>query len=133
MKTTFPILKIHWLVLLCCALLGACNTDKLAGEVPEGCDEFVSYNDQIKTIIDNNCAYSGCHVGSGYPPGDYRTFDGLRPFLSDDLFKKYVIDLKDDPELGMPPSYAPEGMPQDLTDAELELMRCWILADYPEN
>ena len=47
--------------------LGACDYNKLPEpEPPEFCDTAdVTYNNQIKAIVDNSCAYSGCHDGAG--------------------------------------------------------------------
>lgn len=114
------------------SIVFSCNTDKLMSDMTEGCTDPVTYNDQIKPIIDESCAYSGCHDGASIPPGNFQNYTGLQAFLSDDLFKRYVIDLKDDANQGMPPSYAPAGKPQDLTQEQLDLVECWIADAYPE-
>lgn len=110
-----------------------CAADKLPEpEPPTFCDTTVtSYNLNIKPIIDNNCAYSGCHLDSPVAPGNYSSYAGMEVFLSS--FEERVIFSKDDEEHGMPPFYAPEGRAQDLTEGELELMTCWIEAGFPEN
>jgi hypothetical protein len=32
----------------------------------------------------------------------------------------------------MPPDYAPEGRPRDLTQEQLDLIECWLDSGYPE-
>ncbi len=123
------------LIVVIAACCSSCNSDKLDPVLPADCDVLVTYDNQVKSIIDRSCAYSGCHDGNGggNPPGNFQSYSGLESFLNDQEFKKFVIDLKDDEVVGMPPSYAPAGNPQDLTDEELELIQCWISSAYPEN
>ena len=113
----------------------SCTSDQLLEMPPlEVCDTLaVSYNLQVKAIIDTNCAFSGCHVAGTIAPGDYRTYEGMVPFLSDREFKRFVIDLRNDPELGMPPDWVTNPGPNDLTDEEFEIISCWVQNDYPEN
>ena len=113
--------------------LSNCTDDKLPEPIPPSfCDTTVtSYNLNIKPIIDNNCAYSGCHLDSPIAPGNFSSYTGLEIFLS--TFEERVIIEKDDEEHGMPPFYAPAGRPQDLTEEELELITCWVEAGYPED
>ncbi len=104
----------------------------IGNDYRESCED-VTYDQEIKVIIDRNCSYAGCHAGADYPPGDFTSYQGLQTFLTSELFERFVIDLKDDTQLGMPPAYAPDGNPQDLTADELELVTCWISSGYPEN
>jgi len=113
----------------------ACTTDKLAEpEPPAFCDTLeVSYNLQIKEIIDVNCATPGCHRAGTRAPGNYTTFDRLEPFLTEREFERFVVDLRNDPELGMPPNWVTNPGPQDLTQEEFDIVSCWIEAGYPEE
>ena len=113
----------------------ACTTDKLPEpEPPELCDTLVvSYNLQIKDIIDRNCATPGCHRQGTQAPGNYTSFNSLEPFLTEREFKRFVVDLRNDPELGMPPNWATNPGPQDLTQEEFDIVSCWIEAGYPEE
>ena len=112
----------------------ACTTDKLPEpEPPAFCDTLqVSYNLQVKQIIDTNCAFTGCHVAGSRAPGNYTSFSSLSPFLTEDEFKRFVIDLRNDPELGMPPDWETNPGPNDLTQEEFDIISCWVEADYPE-
>ena len=102
----------------------ACTNDKLVDPdtIPnEFCDSMtVTYNDQIKPIIDASCAYTGCHV-QGFGWGDYTNFDGMTPYLNDSKFKKEVIITMDMPQGDM------------LSATDFELVECWVLQNYPEN
>ena len=114
----------------------ACEYDKLPEpEIPELCEtESVSYDDQMKNIIDNSCAYSGCHDGAGgIGPFNFTTYDGISHVFGS--IRKHVIELKDDPGQGMPPnnSVYSQSRKDDLTEEELALFECWIDGGFPEN
>ncbi|MEM7104272.1 MAG: hypothetical protein AAF502_14130 [Bacteroidota bacterium] len=111
----------------------SCDLDKIPERpAPTFCETaMVSYEDDIRPLIDNNCAYSGCHVG-GAPQGDFRTYDGLVPKIEQGLFETRVFDLRDDPTNGMPPDWAPNG-PANLTQDQIDILQCWIMDGYPRN
>ena len=113
----------------------ACTTDQLLEMPPLAlCDTLpVSYDLQVKAIIDTNCAFAGCHVSGTAAPGNYTTYNRMLPFLTDREFKRFVIDLRNDPELGMPPDWVTNPGPNDLTDEEFDIISCWVQNDYPEN
>ena len=112
-----------------------CASDELPQ--PEGCvPGAVTYNLDIKPIIDESCAYNGCHDGNRPDaPGDFQTYDGIFPYLDDGTLRSRVIDLRDDPVQGMPPSRSayPQVRKEDLTPEEFQLMLCWLNDDFPEN
>lgn len=112
----------------------ACTTDQLPEpEPPALCDTLqVSYNLQVKDIIDRNCAFAGCHVG-GTVPGNYTSYANMQPFLTDRDFKNSVIDLRNDPDRGMPPNWETNPGPKDLTQEEFDIVVCWMEAGYPEE
>jgi len=113
----------------------ACTSDKLPEpEPPAFCDTIkVSYNLQIKDIIDTNCAIAGCHRAGTRAPGDYTSYNSIEPFLVDREFKRYVIDLRNDPDIGMPPNWETNPGPKDLTPEEFDIVSCWVEAGYPEE
>lgn len=117
-----------------CALLAlsSCTSDKLPA--PSGAatctDTIPSYDPQIRQIIEESCAYSGCHL-DGSAPGIYDSYSGLLPNIESGAFRSRVLQLKDDPNRGMPPDYAPEGRPKDLTQAQLDLLQCWLDSGFP--
>lgn len=115
---------------------GACEYNKLPEpELPEFCETAdVTYNGQMKDIINNSCAYSGCHDGAGgIGPFNFTNYNGLSNAFG--MMRTRVITLKDDPAQGMPPnsSVYPQSQKDDLTQEELELFECWIDAGFPED
>lgn len=104
-------------------LLFSCAKDKL-DENGEICIEEITYQANARSIISTTCAYAGCHDGSS-APGNYNSFNGLSPFLSDSKFKLRAIDRRD-----MPPNYA-DG-PTSLSQEELNIITCWIKGGYLE-
>ena len=77
-----------------------CTKNKTMEEVaPDICDTInVAYNDEIKTIINMNCSYSGCHDGNLAGIGDFTNYEGLLTRLENGQIKLHAIDLdKSDP------------------------------------
>ncbi len=71
----------------------ACTNDQLAEPVVVECETLVTYTDTIKMIIDQSCAYDGCHV-AGFGIGDFSNYDGMRGVMNNNSFKEQVIDLR---------------------------------------
>ncbi|MEL6969069.1 MAG: hypothetical protein AAFZ63_16570 [Bacteroidota bacterium] len=112
-------------------LLGACTSDQLPEITAADCSNVeATYGVDIKPIIDGSCAYSGCHLDSS--PGRFDDYAGLLPYLEDNTFRQRVIIEQADPTTGMPPNYAPEDRPRDLSLEELILIECWLDAGFPE-
>jgi hypothetical protein len=110
-----------------------CTADKLAEPTVAGTctDTIPAYDPQIRQIIEESCAYSGCHL-DGSAPGVYDSYQGLLPNIESGLFRTRVLQLRDDPNQGMPPDYAPQGRPKDLTPEQLDLIECWLDSGHPE-
>lgn len=123
-----------WLVGACLwFFIQACTADELP-EPPPGidCDQIeVNYDLNIKELIERSCTYSGCHLDIA--PGRYTSYEGLLDNLEKGKFAQRVLTLRADPILGMPPNNAPEGRPKDLTETELNLIRCWLDKGFPEK
>ena len=96
------------------------------------CDVAVSYETNMKDIVDRYCAYSGCHNG-GTPgvPGDYTSYQGMEIHFDGPIFNR-VVTNQADPNVGMPPDYAVDG-PIDFTPEDFMLFNCWIDQEFPEN
>ncbi len=112
--------------------MGSCTNDALPepSEVP--CiEEGLTYEEDVRPIIEETCAYSGCHLGGA--PGVYNSYDGLLQDLEDGSFRDRVITQREDPNVGMPPDYAPADRPVDLTEEELTIISCWLEAGYPRE
>lgn len=111
----------------------ACTNDKLPQPmVNEDCDEeSIKYTGDIKPLIDLYCAFAGCHVEFSDAPGDFTSYEGMLSFLNESLFEFYVIDIKDDPQLGMPPDWPSNSGPFTISDEDLNMIQCWIDLNYP--
>ncbi len=115
-------------------VISNCTYDKLPEPAPpEFCETVqVTYNDQVKEIIDKSCALAGCHLAGTKAPGDFSSYQLMKPYLKDNEFKFYVIDLKDDPDVGMPPDWDTNPGPKNLTDEQFEIIECWVSNNYAE-
>ena len=112
----------------------ACDSDVV--EPAAGCDIIeASYDTNVKDIIDQTCAYSGCHDGSGgIGPGNYNNYERILRDLESGSFATRVITQKDNPSLGMPPdqSVYPQSLQDSLSDIQLEIITCWLQNGFPE-
>ncbi len=105
---------------------------------PAACDTMVvTYTNLVKDIIDNSCAYSGCHLpgSSSGATGDFSNYGGLSAYLESGSFRDRVISQKNDPVAGMPPNLTayPESQKDSLTDEEFLIIQCWLYFEYPEK
>jgi hypothetical protein len=74
---------------------------------------------EIKSIIDANCAVSGCHVAGGAAPVNFTVFSNIQSSAS---------DIKSRTQSG--------NMPKDgskLPQAELDAIACWVDDGAPNN
>ena len=111
------------LFLLTSILTFGCYYDNEEELYPDGapCDlENITYLNDIKPIIDNNCAISGCHV-TGTRRKDLTTYQGLKDVVDDGRLIERVIIRKD-----MPPS-------QPLSQCERNKIQKWINEGALEN
>ena len=129
-KSAAPILITASLFAL--LLIGACTTDQLPEPQMADCGMLSpTYSAEVKQIIDESCAYSGCHLDAS--PGRFDSYSGLLPDLEDNTFRQRVLIEKADPTTGRPPNYAPSTRPQDLTEDQLMIIECWLDAGFPEE
>jgi hypothetical protein len=122
-------MRYHFLAICCLIWFGflsiiSCSRDSIE-PITGDCDEIITYELHIKSIINSTCSYAGCHDGTA--PGDFSTYSGLKPTTENGKFRKNVII-----EQIMPPADAPSG-PTNLTEAQLLLMLCWADQGYLEN
>jgi hypothetical protein len=113
-----------WLTLL---ILSSCANDKLLPLSDTDCDDtsiIVTYDNQIKSIIDLNCATADCHDGSGSAPGDYGSYAGMSTTINSGAIETRVITDRNMPPLS-------SSITLDIAD--LKLIQCWIDGDYLEN
>jgi len=103
-------------------LISACTSD-ITPIIESDCSVPVSYNTNMRAIVDNNCALSGCHDGSGLngaPFDNYDTFAGLQRHINDGTFEFEVRART------MPDGFL-------LTEEDFILMSCWIDEGFPEE
>ncbi|MFK8163302.1 MAG: hypothetical protein AB8H12_12645 [Lewinella sp.] len=113
-------------------IISSCTSDVLPEPVILPCDGVTpTYESDVREIIEQTCAYSGCHLGGA--PGIYDSYQGLISDLESGLFRQRVIDVRDDATIGMPPNYAPQDRQEDLTEEQLMLITCWLDAGFPEQ
>ena len=94
---------------------------KKKGKLKAECDgSKPTYNGEIKAIINNNCMGSSCHV-AGSPYGNFTTYNGLTPYISNGLFKRDVIELQIMPKN------------KKLSQSDINKIQCWIDNNYAEN
>lgn len=135
MKSAFRILPISFFraggLLLSILLLATCTSDQLPEPVMADCTTVSpTYGADVKEIIDASCAYSGCHLDSS--PGRFDAYSGLLPYLEDNTFRQRVLLERADAVTGMPPDFAPDDRPRDLTEEQLMIIECWLDAGFPE-
>ena len=102
----------------------SCTRDMVT-EVESDCGEKVTYENQIRPIINTSCSYTGCH--SGTAPGDFTSYETMSNYFESEIIENRVIIIQN-----MPPIYATGG-PVSLSMEELDLFKCWIDSGYPEN
>ena len=121
-------------LLICSLFIMSCASDVV--EPAESCDIIVAtYDTNVKDIIDQTCAYSGCHDGSGgIGPGNYNSYDGLLFDLENGSLGARVLTQKNNPSLGMPPdkSVYPQSQQDSLSTIQLEILTCWLQAGFPK-
>ena len=121
------ILRLLPLAAMLALLLFSCDSDTLVVDKDE-CLIEASYTTNVRDIIESTCSYNTeCHAqGSSY--GDFSTFDRMQPILNPQKFNDRVLIARN-----MPPDYADEvGGPTMLTTDQLEILRCWSEANFPE-
>ena len=118
-----PLLFTLAIVGLCIAVNYSCKK-----ESSDPCDDMgATYNEAVKSIIDNTCAYAGCHDGSNSNPympaesGDYTTYEGMQANLENGKFTERVLETMNMPN----PAFVPSGRPASLTTEEIAVLTCW--------
>lgn len=104
-------------------MLGSCYYDveeELYPQDPDCVTAEMTYEGEISTIINTNCAISGCHV-AGTGRVDFTGYAGVSQVAnSGELRQKVVI------EKSMPPS-------KPLSACEIAKIEAWLNQGAPEN
>ncbi|MFA9213206.1 MAG: hypothetical protein ACEQSR_05090 [Candidatus Methylacidiphilales bacterium] len=109
-------------ILLSFVVLSGCYYDKEEELYPNSgsgnCDTTnLTYNSSIKTLINNNCATSGCHVAGGISP-DLSNYTLLKASINS--VKNRAIDIKNMPR------------PAGMSACNITKLDNWIKAGTPE-
>jgi len=130
------ILFIFSFLLSAIVYFNSCATDKLPEPtVGAECNDFdATYNGDVKAIIDATCAIGGCHV-AGAGPTPYEDYASLSvaAFNGPNGLRDRVIVQENDPSNGMPPNWDSNPGPNDLTEEQFTIFKCWVDSGYPEN
>ncbi len=103
----------------------SCTDDKVSENAPDCPSDPITYDADVRLILNTYCAYSGCHDG-GFRPEDFTSYDAMLPWLTPEKFEQEIISLD------MPPLSASPGL-TELSPEEFETIECWIEQGYLEN
>lgn len=120
-------MKKIFLLLACLFMISlyACSDDMKEEEEEEMMEEDIcdgtsfTYTNAIKSIVDANCALSGCHNGSTSLP-DFTSYAGIKANASGAASRTRAGS--------MPP--ASSG--RELSDEQINTIKCWVEAGAPE-
>ncbi len=116
----------HLCMLLICGMVFifvSCGDDDDPDPDPVCDTTDMTYNADIKTILDTNCATSGCHV-SGFGNGSLANYDDAVAVVG---FGKIIGSINHSADaVAMPPS----GI--KLADCSIDKIEAWIAAGTPE-
>jgi hypothetical protein len=101
-------------------LLGACKHKTNFGDLPE-----VSYSNDVRPVINSNCAFSGCHGDSAYRQFSLTSYEGLMnggiTAGSPEKSKLYsTLKTLDDEDI------MPKKPYNELTEKQIQLIYVWI-------
>ena len=128
MKNTNLVSLISLMAVSCILSVISCTSD-----VVDPCG--VTYDSQVKNIVIQTCAYTGCHSGataSPYVPAsakDYTNYGGMMETVQNGKFRERAIDLQTMP----PQAFVPTGKPKSLTTEERDELMCWLDTGHPEK
>ncbi len=116
-----------WLFFLSCLFLVsfyACSDDmdeeeEMMEEENECEGTSFTYTAHVKSIVDSNCALSGCHDGGSAPP-NFTTYDGIKAFATGAASRTGAGNMP------------PVASGRTLTDAQIMIIKCWAENGAPE-
>ncbi len=97
----------------------SCKKDE---PLPDTCTKALTYDADIKAIINANCNVTGCHDGVNTMRKPLTNYQQVKAVLAGVEERAVVKKI-------MPP--APKGGP--LSDEDIALLRCWIDLGAPEK
>ena len=97
------------LVCLAFLMISNCTSEDI-----DRCTTPVSFDAQIKPILETNCIKSGCHNGDNGTTLNWSVFANVQ--AKAELIKTKTTDKS------MPADKAPNGLPQE----QIDLIACWV-------
>ena len=89
----------------------------------------VSYTTDIVPIMNSKCSYSGCHAGANAAAGiPLETYAGVKEYLVADKARFISSIIWDGSASNMP-----KGASTKMIDCNINTIRAWINAGYPNN
>ena len=89
----------------------------------------VSYTTDIVPIMNSKCSYSGCHAGANAAAGiPLETYAGVKEYLDADKARFISSIIWDGSASNMP-----KGASTKMIDCNINTIRAWINAGYPNN
>ena len=117
--------KIGGLIVVVLAL-SSCLKDKAQPYVEPECPTIISYESDIKPIINTSCV-TNMGPGTGCHDAWIFEYDNLKATLDNGTTQNRVFDVKDMPIIS-------ETFGTDsLTAEELQTFKCWVEQGYPNN
>ena len=122
------IILVLFVASVICPGMSGCYYDKASELYPEGaCDTTsVTWSKTIQPIMQQQCAYVGCHVGSNPSGGiNLGSYAGVREQAANGALLGSVEHQS---------SYQP--MPRGSTklpDCQIAMLRIWVTAGAPQN
>jgi hypothetical protein len=117
--------KFAFITFTTITIVSSCKKDSKTPTTYDCSGTTPTYTNDVKPIIDNNCAVSGCHNASSKQDGkDYSTYALVKSGSSSNAFMGSMQHLS---------GY--KAMPQGaskLTDAQLKTISCWIQNGTPQ-
>ena len=103
----------------------ACKNDSLTTPTTDCAGVTPTYTNDIKTIMDANCATSGCHNASAKASGkDFSTFNNCK---NESMSNSFLGSMKHSSGYTAMPKGAAK-----LSDAQIKLVECWIKNGTPQ-
>ena len=100
----------------------ACDNVELPEPPPPPICDTLTYNVHLQPIIDNSCAFSGCHDEIQTAPGNFTNYATLLPYLEDGLFAQRIFIDRDMPLA-----------PGSLNSSQMDSIECWLNTGFLEN
>ena len=89
----------------------------------------VSYTTDIVPIMNSKCSYSGCHAGANAAAGiPLETYAGVKEYIDADKARFISSIIWDGNASNMP-----KGASSKMIDCNINTIKAWINAGYPNN